>query len=210
VALEHGEHAVGMTLVQAFSDQRLSPLCPNQVQREAARDRSERGEQGVITDSLLLRGDRHDDHEVDHFGKREERRVEECDQEEAWSAEGKREHLDAFDQAVHRAECRLRNLHRHRAVPIAVSAASFLVGSAAAFSYASAGLSLSHYDARAHLVVARRIIDSLLPGWQQVGGVWLPLPHIVNMLPVQIDWMYRTGASAIACSVLCLALRRGR
>jgi len=39
-----------------------------------------------------------------------------------------------------------------------------------------------------------------------VGGVWLPLPHIVNMLPVQIDWMYRTGASAIACSVLCLAI----
>jgi len=107
---------------------------------------------------------------------------------------------------VHRAECRLRHLHRHRAVPIAVSVASFLVGSAAAFFYASAGLSLSHYDARAHLVVARRIIDSLLPGWQQIGAVWLPLPHLINMLPVQIDWMYRTGASAIAFSVLSLAI----
>ena len=53
--------------------------------------------------------------------------------------------------------------------------------------YASAGLTLSHYDARAHLVVARRIIDSLTPGWQQIGAVWLPLPHLLNMLPVQVD-----------------------
>jgi hypothetical protein len=87
-----------------------------------------------------------------------------------------------------------------------VSAVSFLIGSAAAVSYAAAGLSLSHYDARAHLVVARRIIDSLTPGWQQVGAVWLPLPHVVNMLPVQIDWFYRTGASGIALSVISLAI----
>ncbi len=100
----------------------------------------------------------------------------------------------------------IRNLHRHRAVASALAALSFLIGSAAALSYASAGLSLSHYDARAHLVVARRIIDSLTPGWQQVGAVWLPLPHVVNMLPVQIDWLYRTGASAILFSVLSLAI----
>src|SRR6516225_3564471 len=63
-----------------------------------------------------------------------------------------------------------------------------------------------HYDARAHLVVSRRIIDSLYPGWQQVGGVWLPLPHLLNALPVQIDWLYRTGYSAVAISVASTAL----
>ena len=72
--------------------------------------------------------------------------------------------------------------------------------------YSSAGLALAHYDARAHLVVARRVIDSLTPGWQQVGAVWLPLPHLLNMLPVQIDSMYRSGASAIAISVLSTAV----
>jgi hypothetical protein len=77
-----------------------------------------------------------------------------------------------------------------------------LAGAAAAVFYAHAGLTLSHYDARAHLVVARRIFDSLTPGWQQVGAVWLPLPHLLNMLPVQIDVLYRTGASAVAISVL--------
>jgi hypothetical protein len=77
-----------------------------------------------------------------------------------------------------------------------------LLGAYAVYFYAVSGLTLSHYDAKAHLVVARRIIDSLTPGWEQVGAVWLPLPHLVNMLPVQIDELYRTGGSAIALSVL--------
>ena len=47
-------------------------------------------------------------------------------------------------------------------------------GLAAAVFYHRLGLSLAHYDARAHLVVARRVFDSLTPGWQQVGAVWLP------------------------------------
>ncbi len=79
----------------------------------------------------------------------------------------------------------------------------------AALHYASLGLSLAHYDARAHLVVARRILDSLTPGWQQIGAVWLPLPHLLNMLPVQVDAWYRNGASGIAISVLSMALAAG-
>jgi hypothetical protein len=55
-------------------------------------------------------------------------------------------------------------------------------------------------------VVARRILDSLTPGWQQIGAVWLPLPHVLNMLPVQVDAWYRSGASAIAISVLSMAV----
>ena len=68
---------------------------------------------------------------------------------------------------------------------------------AAAIAYSHLGLALSHYDARAHLVVSRRIFDSIVPGWQQIGAVWLPLPHLINMLPVQVDVLYRTGAFAI-------------
>lgn len=72
--------------------------------------------------------------------------------------------------------------------------------------YAQAGLTLSHFDARAHLVVARRILDSLTPGWQQIGAVWLPLPHVLNMIPVQVDAWYRSGASAVALSVASTGL----
>ncbi len=82
-------------------------------------------------------------------------------------------------------------------------------GALAALHYYRAGLTLAHYDARAHLVVARRIFDSLTPGWQQIGAVWLPLPHLVNMVPVQVDAWYRTGASAAAISVLSMALAAG-
>ncbi len=91
-------------------------------------------------------------------------------------------------------------------VPWVIAGATAVVGVAAALYYARAGLSLSHYDARAHLVVARRILDSLMPGWQQIGAVWLPLPHVLNMIPVQVDAWYRTGASAIAISVASMSV----
>jgi hypothetical protein len=58
-------------------------------------------------------------------------------------------------------------------------------------------------------VVARRIFDSLTPGWQQIGAVWLPLPHLLNMLPVQVDWLYRSGAAAVAISIASMALAAG-
>ncbi len=69
-----------------------------------------------------------------------------------------------------------------------------------------AGLVLSHYDAKAHLVVARRVIDNLTPGWQQIGAVWLPLPHLINLLPTQIDFFYRTGIFASAVSIVCFGV----
>jgi hypothetical protein len=58
-------------------------------------------------------------------------------------------------------------------------------------------------------VVARRILDSLMPGWQQIGAVWLPLPHVLNMLPVQVDAWYRSGASGIAISIASMAIGAG-
>jgi hypothetical protein len=82
-----------------------------------------------------------------------------------------------------------------------VAAAVALAGLAAAIYYARIGLTLSHYDAKGHLVVARRVVDSLTPGWRQIGAVWLPLPHLLNLLPVQFDLFYRTGASGVAISI---------
>jgi hypothetical protein len=89
-----------------------------------------------------------------------------------------------------------------RSAPALLAAIALAIGSTAAIVYSRAGLALAHYDARAHLVVARRILDNMLPGWQQIGAVWLPLPHLLNMLPVQVDAWYVSGASGIAISVL--------
>ena len=83
-----------------------------------------------------------------------------------------------------------------------VTVAAFTIGVGAATAYYVQDLTLSHYDAKAHLVVARRIVDSMQPGWMQIGAVWLPLPHLLNVLPVQVDTFYRTGLSAVGFSVI--------
>src|SRR5215468_3723529 len=90
-----------------------------------------------------------------------------------------------------------------------VTLAAAVVGVLTALHYHRIGLTLSHYDARGHLVVARRIFDNITPGWQQIGAVWLPLPHLLNAVPVQIDFFYRTGLFAIAISILSLGVAAG-
>src|SRR3954464_11464504 len=92
------------------------------------------------------------------------------------------------------------------AVPLACAGAAAVAGALVAWHYHTLGLTLTHYDARGHLIVARRIIDSITPGWQQIGAVWLPLPHLLNALPVQIDSLYRSGASAVAMSIVEFAI----
>ena len=91
-------------------------------------------------------------------------------------------------------------------LPRLLAAAAVLAGVAAWVVYLQDGLVLSHYDAKAHLVVARRVIDSLTPGWQQLGAVWLPLPHLIHLFPTQIDVFYRTGAFASAVSIAAFAI----
>jgi hypothetical protein len=93
-----------------------------------------------------------------------------------------------------------------RTLALGLGALGCAMGTWATLFYARAGLTLSHYDAKAHLVVARRVFDSLTPGWVQIGAVWLPFPHLLNALPVQIDTFYRTGASAVVLSGLAFAL----
>ena len=98
------------------------------------------------------------------------------------------------------------NQNPHRSIQCALAVAAAIGGAGAAWHYHQLGLTLTHYDARGHLVVARRIADSITPGWQQIGAVWLPLPHLLNAVPVQIDRFYQSGASAVAISVAAFAV----
>ena len=87
------------------------------------------------------------------------------------------------------------------ALAAAMAIASGLVSTALVMSVTS-GANLLHYDAKAHLLVARRVLDSLTPGWLQLGVVWLPLPHLLNALPAQSDLLYATGAFASAAGAV--------
>ena len=93
-----------------------------------------------------------------------------------------------------------------RSLLATIASVAALLGTLIASRFAVLDLTLSHYDARGHLVVARRVFDSITPGWQQIGAVWLPLPHLLNALPVQIDALYRTGASAVVISIVSFAV----
>lgn len=52
---------------------------------------------------------------------------------------------------------------------------------------------VSYGDAESHLNIAKRVIDSLTPGFAQLGGIWLPLPHILMIPLVQFDFLWRSG-----------------
>jgi hypothetical protein len=67
----------------------------------------------------------------------------------------------------------------------------------------SRGYLLLYGDAVAHLGIARRIFDSRNPGLAQLGGVWLPLPHLLILPFVQkMEW-WQNGLAGAWPSLLC-------
>lgn len=72
--------------------------------------------------------------------------------------------------------------------------------------YYSHGLTLVHYDAKARLLVARRIFDSVCPDIRQMGIYWLPLPSLVNLPAVINDTLYKNGMAASLISVCLFAV----
>ncbi|MCL5432538.1 MAG: LysM peptidoglycan-binding domain-containing protein [Patescibacteria group bacterium] len=68
--------------------------------------------------------------------------------------------------------------------------------------YYNNGLYLAYGDAKAHLNIARRVLFSLTPGATQLGGIWLPLPHILFLPTVWNDFMYYSGLSGTIVSMI--------
>src|SRR5579871_2137652 len=58
-------------------------------------------------------------------------------------------------------------------------------------------------DAEAHLNIARRILDSRTPGYDELGTVWLPLPHLLMLPFAANDALWRTGLAGAIPSALC-------
>ena len=65
------------------------------------------------------------------------------------------------------------------------------------------GRLLYYGDAEAHLNIARRIVDSRTPGYDQLGTPWLPVPHLL-MLPLAArDALWRSGLAGAIPSGVC-------
>jgi hypothetical protein len=95
----------------------------------------------------------------------------------------------------------VRPATREETFPIAL-AAVLLAFLALMISY-SRGYLLLYGDAVAHLGIARRILDSRNPGLVQLGGVWLPLPHLLMLPFVQkLEW-WQNGLAGAWPSLIC-------
>src|SRR5215471_18385465 len=64
------------------------------------------------------------------------------------------------------------------------------------------GATLLYGDAVAHINIARRVFDSRTPGMFQLGTVWLPLPHLLDIPFIANDWFWQTGLGASVPSIV--------
>jgi hypothetical protein len=66
----------------------------------------------------------------------------------------------------------------------------------------SRGLTNIYGDAIAHMEGARRIFDSLTPGYNEIGTVWLPLFHLFAAPLALNDFLWRSGlaGSIVSCA----------
>lgn len=85
-----------------------------------------------------------------------------------------------------------------RKVPgsVLVALAAGLLGLAASAVTVPSGWAMAYSDAQSHLTIARRVIDSMAPGFEQLGTVWLPVPHLLLIPLVAIDPLFHTGWAA--------------
>ena len=84
-------------------------------------------------------------------------------------------------------------------------AAGLVLGFFATLVCYAKGYVLLYGDAVAHLGIARRILDAHYPGLSQLGGVWLPLPHLLMLPFVQkISW-WQSGLAGAPMSIVSYA-----
>lgn len=70
----------------------------------------------------------------------------------------------------------------------------------------SRGLINLYGDSMSHMEGARRLFDSLTPGYQEIGTVWLPLTHLLAAPLATNDFLWRTGLAGGIVSTAALAI----
>src|SRR5581483_8230859 len=61
---------------------------------------------------------------------------------------------------------------------------------------------LYYWDAVSHLVAARKFVDwSENPGLNQIGTVWMPLPHFLLLPFTLVNGLFTTGFAGTALSL---------
>jgi hypothetical protein len=104
---------------------------------------------------------------------------------------------DATESSAQPAVLSARSTRLAAALIAAVSLGSL-------YFFYSHGLTTVYGDALAHMEGARRISDSLTPGYAEIGSVWLPLYHLI-VAPLAInDFLWRSGLGGSLVSTAAL------
>lgn len=84
-----------------------------------------------------------------------------------------------------------------------VIAIAFIAAVLSVINNYNAGTILAYGDAESHINIAKRVVGGLTPGLGQLGGIWLPLHHIMMMPFVINDFMWRSGLGGAIVSAIC-------
>ncbi|HKF23829.1 MAG TPA: glycosyltransferase family 39 protein [Candidatus Angelobacter sp.] len=106
--------------------------------------------------------------------------------------------MAAIESEIDRSDPRFRRSHDH----VALSLLTGITSVAALLFYYHRHAILLYGDAVAHINIARRVFDSRTPGLFQLGTVWLPLPHALQIPFIVNGWLWSSGIGASVPSML--------
>lgn len=86
-------------------------------------------------------------------------------------------------------------------VAVLVGAIAAIMSVASTSYYFRHQLILGYQDSFSHLEISRRVVSGLSPGIAQLGGVWLPVPQLLQDLFSWNFTLYRTGLAGAAVSM---------
>jgi hypothetical protein len=86
---------------------------------------------------------------------------------------------------------------------LAVGLIAAVLSTASTYYYFRHHLILGYQDSFSHLEISRRVVAGLSPGIAQLGGIWLPVPQLLQDLFSWNDALYRTGLAGSAVSMAC-------
>ena len=110
--------------------------------------------------------------------------------------------LTIKNSSIERVKARLNRLSPEQWVAIL----AFILAVLATIYSFKKGYIISYGDAESHLNIAKRVIDSLTPGFAQLGGIWLPLPHLLLVPFVYFNFLWRTGLAGSIVSGICFII----
>ena len=88
-----------------------------------------------------------------------------------------------------------------RRIVLALTAVAIAFSIMAYGYYAHHHITMAIKDSYSHLEIGRRVLSGTTPGIAQFGGVWLPLPHVLQALLAWNWFLYRTGLSGSLISM---------